>query len=319
MSEAADQPADAGVEGPGAAQTDDIDTEAFDRVEAPEDEEEPEASADGETEDDPDKPKPEPDDDSVEVEHEGQKLRVPKALKDAFLRHADYTHKTTELAQARRSLDEERTTWESQREQSRAALPEEHAQVAVLSHELSALDKRIEQFKTIDWDAWRIQVQGLDENDANRLKYAQYRDAYMAARDTRIDLVDRLDGAKADLQSKEATRLKEQQAAEEADLAKRREETGKALAAQVPGWNVEKATAVATFMATDLGMDAEEIGQATDPRLWKFIHTHLTEKAELAKLREALKQQQAANKNVKDQGARPAERPKGGGAAPRDP
>ena len=31
---------------------------------------------------------------SEEVEHEGRRYRVPKALKDAFLRHADYTRKT---------------------------------------------------------------------------------------------------------------------------------------------------------------------------------------------------------------------------------
>lgn len=41
------------------------------------------------------------DDDSVEIEHEGQKHRVPKALKDSFMRHGDYTQKTQQLAQER--------------------------------------------------------------------------------------------------------------------------------------------------------------------------------------------------------------------------
>ena len=39
--------------------------------------------------------------DSEEVEHEGKTYRVPKALKDSFLRHSDYTRKTQELAQER--------------------------------------------------------------------------------------------------------------------------------------------------------------------------------------------------------------------------
>lgn len=44
------------------------------------------------------------DDDSVEVEYEGKTHRVPKELKDAVLRQADYTRKTTEVAQERQVL-----------------------------------------------------------------------------------------------------------------------------------------------------------------------------------------------------------------------
>ena len=44
------------------------------------------------------------DDETVEVEYEGKTHRVPKELKDAVLRQADYTRKTTELAQERQVL-----------------------------------------------------------------------------------------------------------------------------------------------------------------------------------------------------------------------
>lgn len=55
--------------------------------------------------DEPEEPKRKqakpPLDDSEEVEHEGKTYRVPKDLKDSFLRHSDYTRKTQELAQER--------------------------------------------------------------------------------------------------------------------------------------------------------------------------------------------------------------------------
>jgi hypothetical protein len=322
MSEANDQPADAGVGGQGKdAPTDDIDTAAFDREEALDDDPEPDApKAEGEGDDDPDKAKTAPeDDDLVEVEYEGQKIRVSAAAKDALLRQADYTRKTSEVAETRRQLDEERKSWESQREQSRAVLPEEHAQVAVLSHELGAVDKQLEQFKAIDWETWRAQVQNVADDDPNKLRYVRYRDAFLAARDSRIDLNDRLDAAKSDLQTKEATRLSEQQTANAADLAKRREETGKALAAQVPGWNKDTATAVATFMHTDLGLTREEIGEATDPRLWRLVHEVITSRSTIATLKTTQKQQQTADKHAKDQTTTPAVTTKGTGASVRDP
>jgi hypothetical protein len=43
-----------------------------------------------------------------EIEHEGKKARVPKELKDAFLRQADYTQKTQSVAEEKRQIAEER-------------------------------------------------------------------------------------------------------------------------------------------------------------------------------------------------------------------
>jgi hypothetical protein len=314
-----------GLAGPGKdAPSDDIATEAFDRVEAPDDDEDPAdppEKADGEGDaDDPDKPEAKSEDgDHVEVERNGQKYKVPKALEGELLMQADYTRKTTELSEARRQFEEAQTTWESQREQSRAALPEEHARVAVLGHSLADVDKQLEQFKAIDWDAWRTQVSSLAEDDPNRLKYARYRDAYMGARDSRIDLVDRIGEAKTDLSTKEAERLTKQQETASADLAKRRQETGRVLAAEVPGWNAEKAGAVIAFANDHLGVKPEEMGEATDPRLWKMTHEIMSSRAEIASLKKALKQQQMADNHGKAQTTTPAATPKGNGGATRDP
>lgn len=48
-------------------------------------------------------PKEEPSD--VEIEYEGSKYKLPPELKDAFLRHADYTRKTQEIAQQRKEFE----------------------------------------------------------------------------------------------------------------------------------------------------------------------------------------------------------------------
>jgi hypothetical protein len=45
-------------------------------------------------------------DDSLdEIEYEGKKHRVPKELKDAFMRNADYTQKTQQVAEARKTVE----------------------------------------------------------------------------------------------------------------------------------------------------------------------------------------------------------------------
>ena len=46
------------------------------------------------------------DSESEEIEHDGKKYKVPKALKDSFLRQADYTHKTKALAEQRKAIEQ---------------------------------------------------------------------------------------------------------------------------------------------------------------------------------------------------------------------
>lgn len=327
MSEADDQPAEAGVGGPGnAAPTDDIDTEAFDRAPAPEDDADPEPPKAAEGDADPaDKPKdPAEDDDHVEVDRNGVKYRVPKALHGELLMQADYTRKTTELAERARSFETERTTWESQREQSRAALPAEHAKVAVLESQLSridaALDPKGDGLGGVDWQAYRTQVINLAPDDPDRIKYDQLRAQYMALRDSRIDLGDQVKAAKDDLQTKDAARLETQRQADEAEHAKRVEDTGKALVASIPGWSPDLARETAKFMVTDLGVTVEEVGEATDPRLWIMAHRLRTAEAEVKRLKTTKQQQDTAANHEKAQATTPAATPKGGGgASARDP
>jgi len=86
-------------------------------------------------------------DDTDEVEHDGQKYRVPKALKGAFLMHADYTRKTQEVAEQRRALDERQSTIGQQ-----AQLLQEHAQDI---SRLIALNDQLAQFDKVEWGGLR--------------------------------------------------------------------------------------------------------------------------------------------------------------------
>lgn len=329
-----DQPADAGVGGQGDAPNDDISTEAFDRMEAPDDDgdntDQTDANGEGEEGDeadgDPDKPAAtEEDEDSAEVElADGRKVKAPKELAQGYLRHQDYTKKTQEVAEQRRALEEERSTLAKQREESLAALPEEHTKVAVLGATIKQLDAAMEaeidrglKLKDVNWAAYYRAAQSDPEMKA---QYEEHRSLYESLLLQKEQAERGLSEAKSELSTKEAARLKEQQDAYEADRAKRIQETGQALAKEIPGWSPQLARQTAQFMHDDFGVTAEEIAEATDPRLWKMAHGLMTAKAEIAKLKTSLKQNTTAKNHEKAQGVKPAESNKGsGGANARDP
>ena len=102
MTEDATNPVD--VEDDAVLDAPEVDAESYS------DDETPEADADGA----PDEGQPE--DDTEEVDWDGAKYRVPKPLKDALLRQADYTRKTQELAEQRRTVEQHFTSLTQQAE-----------------------------------------------------------------------------------------------------------------------------------------------------------------------------------------------------------
>lgn len=305
---------DTGVADQAQAESDDIDTEAFDRQEAPEDDAGEPLSEDGQDDGEPeDQPDP-ADEDTDEVELEGQKYRIPKAVKPLLMMQQDYTKKTQEVAETKRQLAEQAQAWESEKTQQAeaiAALREDYAKVNVLEARHVALAKEAETYRNVDWAALKAQ-----DPDS----YEAHRDRQRVIRDTLLDLDEEVKSAKTELETKEAGRLKATREAAAADLAKRQQETGKALAAEIPNWNPETANRIVTFMVSDLGVKAEEIAEATDPRVWKMAHRLMTAEAEVAKLRAAQKQTQTATNHEKAQQAKPASGAKGNaGASARDP
>ena len=85
----------------------------------------------------------EPEEELDETEFEGKKYRVPKELKDALLRQADYTRKTQEVAEIRRAAESERAAIKQSVEADEAA--------DELKSDLRTVDKALKSFENVDW------------------------------------------------------------------------------------------------------------------------------------------------------------------------
>src|SRR4051812_34876614 len=72
--------------------------------------------------------------DTFEVELDGQVHTLPAALKGAFLRQADYTRKTQELAEHRRALEADRQAV-AQAAGAQAGASQDRVRLAALDHQ----------------------------------------------------------------------------------------------------------------------------------------------------------------------------------------
>ena len=181
--------------------------------------------------------------DSFELELDGQVHTLPIALKGAFLRHADYTRKTQELAEQRRALEAQRA---AAAEQARAGAEATHDRL-----QLAALDHQLASFRAVDWPAYAQQ----DPNGAQAL-HARFQ----ALVEGRARL------AQAVAQHEHGRRLHE---AHEAAAAMA--ETGRTLSREIPGWSPELAAKLSDY-ALSQGVTHEELAAASDPRIWKVLH-----------------------------------------------
>lgn len=97
-------------------------------------------SAEGETE------TPAVDDAFAELEFDGLKFKVPVKAKDAFMKNEDYTRKTQELAEQRRSVDHVHEL--AKQRQLESAFTES---VANEHREISVIDAYLAQAKSLNW------------------------------------------------------------------------------------------------------------------------------------------------------------------------
>jgi hypothetical protein len=186
---------------------------------------------------------PEPEeDDSEEIEHEGQKYKVPKAIKPLVMMQADYTRKTQEVADLRKAVEAERQTLHQSSEAEIAA----RATVV-------ALDQQLAQFQNIDWDAWEDQDPFAAQKGLRQ--YQQLRDARGQAAGQFVALQQQ-----RNLEAQRTT-------------AKRLEEGRAALARDIPGWSDTLAASLLETGAKHYGFERGEIEDSfDDPRLIKVLH-----------------------------------------------
>ena len=174
---------------------------------------------------------PAPVEETEEVDFEGQKVKVPKLIKDALLRHADYTRKTQELAEQRKSFEASRNTSLAQDREFVDAL------ASVRSH-----DAHLEQYKNVDWTT-------LEQTDPAAAQqhwriFSQLKEGRTQAERTAMNAQQRL---AMESQRARATRLQEVQAK---------------LPTIIPDWTPDLDVKLANF-GTAEGLTRDELADAT--------------------------------------------------------
>ena len=184
-----------------------------------------------------------PEDDDEEIDHDGEKYKVPKKLKDAFLRQADYTQKTQAVAEQRREV-------EARQQQVMAQAQAQQQNLAEYA-EAYSLDSQLKQYATIDWNAL------IDSDPVQAMKLDRQMKELQQRRDAIVQTVTQ----------------KQQQATFEAqrETAKRIAEGQAALSREIKGWSPEVARELASF-GKEMGFAPEELNNINDPRAVKLLH-----------------------------------------------
>lgn len=260
MTEDATNPVD--VEDDAVLDAPEVDAESYSDDETPE--AETEGAEDGQ-----------PEDDTEEVDWDGAKYRVPKPLKDALLRQADYTRKTQELAEQRRTVEQHFQSLTQQAE----------LQQATLEHRvnLRTVEQQLQQFQNTDWSAYSANY-GAEATAAAMASWQQYRDAKAE-----------LEGAIAKTES-EARQISERSTANAIAQAEQ------VLSREIEGWSPQLVTTLAGYAAENFGITPQELRDSVintdgtaDTRTFKVLARLHKAETELAQLKaQTTKAQQAA-------------------------
>ena len=195
--------------------------------------------------------------DEVEVEYEGKTYCLPRELKDALLRQADYTRKTQEVAKARKALEAEAAAHHGNVSGARA-----HMQDAA---RVVALNDQLAQFDQIDWRA-------LQQQDPARAQaLLQHRERIKHLRDR---------AARTWTEKEKEHAFHSQRA-----TARRVDEVSAHLPRLIADWSPELDVKLAQYGIAQ-GLSRPEIVQATlqNPHFVKLLHkAHQFDEAEKKK------------------------------------
>lgn len=218
----------------------------------------------------------ESEDDGEEVEFEGKAYKVPKELKEALLRQADYTRKTQEVAEQRRAVEERAQVLEQQQRVM--------AQTFDKAVEFREAQKRLAQFEQIDWYT-------LAQNDPTQA--TQLNIAYQQAQ--REAQAKYGEWKQAEQQTQQLTEQQRQQMLVEAE---------KELRARLPDFGPQVAQKIAR-VAKDYGITDQEINAIADPRYVHILHDAMKWRSLQAEKPQAMKKVAEAPKVIKPKAAQP--------------
>lgn len=212
---------------------------------------------------------------TFELEIDGAVHSLPAALKGAFLRQADYTRKTQELAEHRRATEADRRALDARLDAARRG-DVDTVKMAVLEDELA-------QFEGIQWEAFAAE----DPERAQEV-WGVYQ---------------QMNAAREQLAYALAHRGERSRLAEAREAAARMEAVGRTLRDEIEGWSPEVAAKLVDY-AQAFGVTLEELREVADPRLWKILHRAY--QADQAGQRETAAQAQGVRPAVVVAGAAPA-------------
>lgn len=174
----------------------------------------------------------------VEVEYEGKQYRVPPELKDALLRHLDYTKKTQEVAQTRQEIEQQRAAFEQERTLAAQSYQRQQANLQAYAN-LAALDGQIKQYESVDWSS-------LSDQDPVEAQKAFFQ--YNQLREQRGQLANYV--AQAEQQAVQA---------EQANLQQKLAKTTEYIQKEIPNWSPELEGKLLN-LAMETGFKKEELG-----------------------------------------------------------
>jgi len=214
-----------------------------------------------------------------EVEYEGKTYKVPRELKDALLRQADYTRKTQEVAELRK-------TFEGLTRQA-----EELSEAETTARDnIASINATLRQYSDIDWQTWRQQ---------NPVAAMQAQMDYQA-------LNQQLQAAQTDLQRASGERV----ALSNSQREERLREGHKQLAERIPDWGETKQRQLVETGRNVYGFTDEELNEIDDPRMILVLN-------DAARFAATQKQHRAKTQAAKQEAVKPAAKVKGGGSNPR--
>jgi hypothetical protein len=175
-----------------------------------------------------------PEDDDEEIEHEGERYKVPKALKPLLMFQQDYTRKTQEVAEVRKAVEAEQAAVKHERE-----FISQHLDTVT---QLKGIEAQLAQYSQIDWQ------KEIDTDPVHAMKldrqYQSLKEAY--------------NGTLGKLQQdQEQFALNKQQ-----QTAKQVEQAAKVLTSEFKDWSPEVANELTSYLKgyERLGFNDEILG-----------------------------------------------------------
>jgi hypothetical protein len=243
-----------------------------------------------------------------EVEHEGKKYAIPKAVKPLLMFQQDYTKKTQDVADLRRTVETQAQDL-TQRQQAFAQATQQHTEaqekLVTARAELVSLDQNIAAYDHL------IQQAEAQQDYETARRYRDLRGDLKDERSVKQAETAKHQGELAELQTQALSQIN---ATRQAELEK-----GVEVLAKDPAVKLSKPVfdAVASHLQTQFGIQPTELYQTlNDPRVFKVAKAFTDVFAENSKLR-------TENASLKKSGAtsaaRPAETVRGRSPAGKDP